>query len=189
MLKKVLRLCPGFSVALWSISDPVYGNISRQALQEKVFFSSLGSELDCGLSSLSSRPVLTDTLPSLPVSGTYYSLYPQRSVGDLAADPPEHQWPSGLGFLLPFHFLLWCPPATLDNAAHLNGAWTHHESPVQPTGAAHAEGASPSVRSLSQPPSHPIPCFFSFPTSWCWQGSSRPAPNQSAVWPTVMHFS
>ena len=163
MLKKVLRLCPGFSVALWSISDPVYGNISRQALQENVFFPSLGSELDCGLSSLSSRPVLTDTLRSLPLSGTYYSLYPQRSVGVLPADPPEHQWPSGLGYFLPFHFLLWCPPATLDSTAYLNGAWTHHESPMQPTGVLPTQ-KEPVLQSGPFPSLHPTQSLASFPS-------------------------
>ena len=163
MLEKVLRLCPGFSVALWSISDPVYGNISRQALQENVFFPSLGSELDCGLSSLSSRPVLTDTLPSLPVSGTYYSLYPQISVRVLPADPPEHQWPSILGYFLPFHFLLCCPPAALDSAAHLNGAWTHHKSPMQPTGVLPTQ-KEPVLQSGPFPSLYPTQSLASFPS-------------------------
>ena len=163
MLEKVLRLCPGFSVALWSISDPVYGNISRQALQENVFFPSLGSELDCGLSSLSSRPVLMDTLPSLSVSGTYYSLYPQISVSVLPADPPEHQWPSSLGYFLPLHFLLWCPSATLDSAAHLNEAWTHHKSPMQPTGVLPTQ-KEPVLQSGPFPSLYPTWSLASFPS-------------------------
>ena len=52
-------------MALWSISDPVYGNISRQALQENVFFPSLGSELVCGLSSLSRASFGPSPLPAV----------------------------------------------------------------------------------------------------------------------------